>query len=99
MKLRRLLPVLFLFVFMSGLSVSTTSCKWMAKTAAKHWTRKQKKKFIAKCKEGAIAKFSARSNEICKCMASVAEEKFPKAEDAMSMGWLQLVKMAGDCLK
>ena len=90
-------------ILIGGLSLlvvggtQVTSCKAMAKAAVKHWTKKQKKQFIAKCKEGAVSKFGDKANEVCSCVANIAEEKYPKAEDAMGMSVMEIVKLAIDC--
>lgn len=78
-------------------AVTFTSCKALAKSAVKHWSKKQKKQFIAKCKEGAFTKFGDKANEVCSCVATIAEEKYPKIEDALEMSALEIVKLAMDC--
>jgi len=96
MRLKYILIAIF-----SVMMVTTTapSCKAVGKVVVKHWTRKQKKKFIAKCKDGAVKKFGDKANEYCTCLGDVAEEEFPKFEDAMAMDWFTMAKMLKDCVK
>ena len=89
---------LFLVLIMFGVAPAFTSCKSLAKSAVRHWTNKQRKEFIEKCKVGAVEKFNEKTNDYCTCLADVAEEKYPKAEEALSLEFVQMLKLSKDCL-
>lgn len=91
MKKTLTIVTLSLAVGMAGLS--SHSCKALAK----HWTKKQVKKFVQKCEEGTANKFGERAGEICNCLATKAEEKYPNIDDALKMSVLEMVKLAIDC--
>jgi hypothetical protein len=95
----KIFAILTVVLLAGAITTSTTGCKSLAKAAAKHWTKKQKKKFIAKCKDGTVKRFGDKANAKCGCIAEAAEKKFPKAEDAMAMSVLEMIKIAGDCVK
>lgn len=91
--MRKIATIITLSLAVGTVSVSTTSCK----TLAKHWTKRQVKKFVQKCEEGTANKFGEKAGEICNCLATKAEEKYPNIEDALKMSVLEMVKLAIDC--
>ncbi len=89
--------ILSSITLLSLTAVITPSCKSMAKAAAKHWTKKQKKMFVKKCKDGVVGQFGEKANDICSCVSEKVEKQFPKIEEAMEMSAFQLLKIAKDC--
>ncbi len=79
------------------MATSATSCKMFAKSAAKHWTKKQKKQFLKKCKEGSVERFGDKANKACECGLEKAQEKYPNAEDALALSAAKILKIVLDC--
>jgi len=41
---------------------------------------------------------SDQANDYCACLAGVAEEKYPKASEALALSFAQMIKLSKDCL-
>ena len=89
-----ILPVLFVLL----VALPQPSCKSLAKAAVKHWTKKQRKEFIAKCKDGAVTAFGDNTNEVCACVATSVEENMPNYEDAKAVTVMKMISMGKECL-
>ena len=75
-------------------------CKAMAKAALKYWTKQQVKEFKSKCNEGAKNnKLIPNASDFCDCATTTLSEKFHDYNDVKSMGILEMVKEARDCVK
>lgn len=75
------------------------ACKNMAKTAVKHWTKKQIKKFRNHCTEKTTDKFGAvKAKSFCNCATNIIMEKYPKADDAMYLNLLDIISTAKKCV-
>ncbi len=90
--------IIFLAIVALFTAALFISCKSIGKAAIKHWTRKQKKEFVAKCKDGAVQRFGERANEFCSCVVGIVEEKYPKAEDGLALSFLEVLKLSKDCV-
>ncbi|MBD3637586.1 MAG: hypothetical protein HUJ25_09550 [Crocinitomicaceae bacterium] len=90
-KLRVLVPVIFLVLALTG-------CKAMARTAAKYWTKKQIKEFIANCEEKSSKLMSdEKAKKYCDCAVDKVATKYPKFEDFKKIGLIEALKIAKDC--
>ena len=74
------------------------SCKALARTAAKYWTRKQIKEFVNNC-ETKAAKIigEEKAKHYCDCAVDVAAEKYKNYDDIKDVSALELIKLARDC--
>ena len=78
--------------------MSMLGCKAIAKAAAKHWTKKQIKEFIANCEEKSSKLMSdEKAKHYCECAVDKVAEKYPKFEDYKKIGIIEALKIAKDC--
>ncbi len=74
------------------------SCNALAKTALKHWSKKQVKEFVANCEDKSFKILGeANAAKFCNCAVDVVAEKYHNYEDAKSISILEIVKIANDC--
>jgi len=91
--MKKIATIITLSLAVTTISTTSTSCKALAK----HWTKKQVKKFVQKCEEGTMSKFGDKAGEVCQCLATKAEEKYPNIDDALKMSVMEMVKLAIEC--
>ena len=95
MKLKHILLGLSLLL---GLSMNLSSCKAMARAAAKYWSKKQIKKFVADCETKAGKLIGEqKAAHFCDCAVDKVAEKYKNFEDAKEITALEIVKIATDC--
>lgn len=74
-------------------------CKSLAKSAAKHWTKKQLKEFRQKCEEGTLGKLGKeKAPRFCKCAGTLMEQKYPSYEDAKGKSIMEILSTASECI-
>lgn len=82
-------------LFLSG---GLMSCKAIAKTAAKHWTKKQIKEFVANCEEKSARLLGEeKATKYCNCAVDQVAEKYPDFNDYKKIGIVEALKIAKDC--
>ena len=92
--MKKLKIVILCFALTAGLS----GCKAIAKAAAKHWTKKQIKEFIANCEEKSSKLLGEeKAKHYCDCAVDKVAEKYPKFEDYKKIGIIEALKIAKDC--
>lgn len=80
------------------ISMTMLSCKAIAKAAAKHWTKKQIKEFVANCEEkSSVLMGEEKAAKYCDCAVDKVAEKYPKFEDYKKIGIVEALKIAKDC--
>lgn len=80
------------------IGASILSCKAIARTAAKYWTKKQIKEFVANCEEKSSKLMGQeRAEKYCDCAVDKVATKYPKFEDYKKIGILEALKIAKDC--
>ena len=74
------------------------SCKALAKGAAKWWTKKQVKEFVADC-ENKSSKLlgEERAKKYCDCAVDKVAEEYHDFEDVKKNGIIAVLKIAKDC--
>lgn len=78
--------------------LSLSSCKAIAKAAAKHWTKKQIKEFISNCEEKTSRLMGEeKAKHYCDCAVDKVAEKYPKFDDYKKIGIIEALKIAKDC--
>lgn len=75
-----------------------TSCKALAKSAAKRWAKKKRKEFLTKCNESNAVKLISDSEGFCDCALDVVMEKYPEAEEGLALSIADVIKMTKDCI-
>lgn len=74
------------------------SCKAMARAAAKYWTKRQIKKFVADCENRAgLVIGEHKAAHFCNCAVDKVAEKYKNFEDAKDITALEIVKIAQGC--
>lgn len=78
--------------------ISLDSCKALAKTAFKYWSKKQVKEFVQNC-EAKSSKLVGEANAIkfCDCAVDKVAEQYKNYEDAKSISVTEIIKLAKDC--
>ena len=81
-----------------GLALSMSNCKAMARAAAKYWTKKQIKQFVADCEEKS-AKFVGedKANQFCDCAVDQVAEKYQDYKSVEDVKIMEILKIANDC--
>jgi hypothetical protein len=90
--------ILFLFLSLAMLSSSLNSCKALARTAAKYWTKKQIKEFVQNC-ETKSAKLLGedKAAQVCDCAVDKVAVQYKNYEDAKTVSIAELLKIANEC--
>jgi hypothetical protein len=78
--------------------VFLVSCKMVAKGAARYWTKKQIKEFVADCKTHAGKLVSEeKAEQFCDCAVDEVAEKYQNYEDVQKTGIAEVLKIAKNC--
>ena len=81
-----------------ALVASFSSCKALARTAAKHWSKKQIKEFVNNCEEKSAKLVGEdKAAKFCDCAVDEVAEKYKKYEDVKSVSMMEIVKIANGC--
>ena len=74
------------------------SCKMLAKGAAKWWTKKQVKEFVADC-ENKSSKLlgEEKAKKFCNCAVDKVAEEYHDFDDVKKKGVLTVLKIANGC--
>ncbi len=82
------------FVLLSSIA----SCKTIARTAAKHWSKKQIKEFVNNCEEKSSKIVGTKNaSKFCDCAVDQVAEKYKNYDDAKSVSITEIVKIANNC--
>ncbi len=94
--LMRKFTFLLLALFLT-FGVYQSSCKSLAKAAAKHWTKKQIRNFAKNCEEKVKGKLSEeKASSFCSCASEAISQDY-SLEDANLMDGIKLLKVAANC--
>jgi hypothetical protein len=84
--------------FVALISLSFMSCKAIMKGAAKHWTKKQIKEFVADCEQHSAKLLGEEKAKIyCDCAVTKVADKYTNYEDVKKAGIVEVLKIARDC--
>jgi hypothetical protein len=74
------------------------SCKTIARTAAKYWTRKQIKEFVSNC-ETRTSQLLGSENAVkyCDCAVDVVAEKYRNYQDSKTISLNNLIDILNSC--
>lgn len=79
-------------------SVSVVSCKAVAKTAFKYWTKRQVKEFVSNCEEKTGRLLGdEKAKKYCDCAVDVVAEKYRNYDDLKSLSIPEVLKIANNC--
>lgn len=74
------------------------SCKTIARTAAKYWTRRQIKEFVSNCETRTSQLLgSENAAKYCDCAVDVVAEKYRNYQDSKTISLTDLVDILNDC--
>lgn len=80
------------------LFIGLSSCKTLAKGAAKWWTKKQIKEFVNNCEEKTSRLLGEeQAAKYCDCAVDKVAEEYKNFDEVKSKGILTVLKIAGDC--
>jgi len=81
-----------------ALGFGVSSCKAVARAAAKYWTKKQIKKFVGDC-ENRAAKLVGedKAAHFCDCAVDKVSEKYNSFEDAKDISAIEIIQIAKGC--
>lgn len=92
--------VFLLIMAVALITFSMSSCKSLARAAAKYWTKKQIKEFLTNCEGSAIGKFGeSKGKDFCGCAVDVVAEQYQNYDDAKNLNFLKILSSAKDCIK
>jgi hypothetical protein len=75
-----------------------SSCKMFGRAAAKYWTKKQIKEFVANCESNAGKLIGEeKAKKYCDCAVDVVAEKYQNYEDVKKASIREVLKIAKDC--
>lgn len=78
--------------------LSLTSCKTLAKGAAKWWTKKQIKEFVNNCEEKTSRLLGdEQAAKYCDCAVDKVAEEYKNFDEIKEKGILTVLKIAADC--
>lgn len=85
-------------ILIAAILIALGSCKMILKGAAKYWTKKQIKEFVANCEEHSSKLLGAeRAKKYCDCAVETVAEKYHNYEDVKKAGIIEVLKIAKDC--
>lgn len=86
------------FFLILGIAITLSSCKAIGRAAAKYWTKKQIKEFVADCenKAGKIIG-EEKATKYCDCAVDVVAEKYQNYEEAKKIGIRDIMQITKDC--
>lgn len=97
MQKKFILATSILILAITALMVAS-SCKTIARAAARYWTNKQIKEFVGKCEDkSSILLGSERAKKYCDCAVDVVAEKYRNYEDVKKASLTDILKIAQDC--
>jgi hypothetical protein len=74
------------------------SCKTIARTAAKYWTRRQIKEFVSNCESKTSHLLgSENAAKYCDCAVDVVAEKYRNYQDSKTISLNDLVDILNGC--
>lgn len=75
-----------------------SSCKTIARTAAKYWTKRQIREFVGNCEDKTTLFLgSENAKKYCDCAVDVVAEKYRNYEDLKKTTLTDVLKIANDC--
>ena len=85
-------------IFLIATMLVFSSCKMFGRAAAKYWTKKQIKEFVANCETNASKLIGEeKAKQYCDCAVDVVAEKYQKYEDVKKASIREVLKIAKDC--
>lgn len=85
--------IILLFCF-----IIEVSCKTIARTAAKYWTRRQIKEFVSNCETRTSQLLGAENAaKYCDCAVDVVAEKYRNYQDSKTISLNNLVDILNGC--
>ena len=85
-------------LFIAMILITVVSCKAIARTAAKYWTKRQIKEFVSNC-ETRSARLLGEDNakKYCNCAVDVVAEKYRNYQDTKTISLVDLLEIADGC--
>ena len=78
--------------------IYASSCKTIARAAARYWTNKQIREFVGKCEDNtSLFLGSENAKKYCDCAVDVVAEKYRNYEDLKNTTLTDVLKIAKDC--
>jgi hypothetical protein len=78
--------------------MNLSSCKTIARTALKYWTKKQVREFVSNCEDRSKNLLGEeRAKKYCDCAVDVVAEKYRNYEDIKKTSLMDVLKIANDC--
>ena len=88
----------FSLLFLVMILIGVVSCKTIARTAARYWTKKQIKEFVNNC-ESRSSRLIGEENakKYCDCAVDVVAEKYRNYQDTKTISLIDLLNIAEGC--
>jgi CRISPR/Cas system CSM-associated protein Csm3 (group 7 of RAMP superfamily) len=96
--MHRFITVLVIVALISLIPAS--SCKTMARAAARYWTKRQIKEFIGNCEEKSAKLIGEeKAKQFCNCAVDVVAEEYQNYNDTKTISAATLLNAAKDCVQ
>ena len=81
-----------------AIAFSIGSCKLIGRTAAKYWTKKQIKEFVADCESKASKVIGEdKAKQYCNCAVDVVAQKYQNYSDVKNISIREVMQIAKEC--
>lgn len=78
--------------------ITAVSCKAIARTAAKYWTKKQIKEFVSNCETRSTRLIGEENaKKYCNCAVDVVAEKYRDYRETKTISLINLLEIAEGC--
>jgi hypothetical protein len=92
----RLIPALI--IVLAFALTPATSCKTVARAAARYWTKRQIKEFINNCEEKSAKLIGdEKAKKFCDCAVDVVAEQYQNYNETKTISATTLLNAAKDC--
>ncbi len=88
----------FSILFIVMLFTGFVSCKTIARTAARYWTKKQIKEFVKNCETRSVRLIGEdNAKKYCDCAVDVVAEKYRNYQETKTISLIDLLNIADGC--
>lgn len=90
---------ILILVIISGFVITPiTSCKTVARAAARYWTNRQIKEFMGNCREKTAKLIGdEKAKQFCNCAVDVVAEQYQNYNETKTISASTLLNAAKDC--
>lgn len=92
--------ILLATLIISLVAIPSSSCKTVARAAARYWTKRQIKEFINNCETKSSKLLGdEKAKKFCDCAVDVVAEQYQNYNETKTLSVAALIEAAQDCSK